>query len=326
MKKHLNIDESEFFREATLRICGSLNIEHALWQCFLYIRDFIPGRQIFFDIYRYETGVLQGIATADINRGTLTSYEEHLNPEAQKVIEKEWVEKRTRIIPRIGDNVVLAELTQNLYDPGSSAIVMDLMLEGEELGVLTLLSEGDEAFTQEHVGLLSMLNKPFAIALTNGLRYRELTKIKERLLDDKHYLQSELTEMSSGTVIGADFGLKQVMMMVRQVARLDSPVLLQGETGVGKELIANAVHSLSPRRKGPLIKVNCGAIPETLMDSELFGHEKGAFTGALSQKRGRFERADGGTIFLDEIGELAPEAALVHESTNFHNSATLPFV
>jgi transcriptional regulator with GAF, ATPase, and Fis domain len=96
--------------------------------------------------------------------------------------------------------------------------------------------------------------------------------------------------------------------MVRQVAPLDSPVLLLGETGVGKEVIANAIHYSSGRSEGPFIKVNCGAIPETLLDSELFGHEKGAFTGAVSQRRGRFERASGGTIFLDEIGELRAEA------------------
>jgi transcriptional regulator with PAS, ATPase and Fis domain len=98
------------------------------------------------------------------------------------------------------------------------------------------------------------------------------------------------------------------MEMVQQVAPLDSPVLLLGETGTGKEVIANAIHYSSPRKDGPFIKVNCGAIPETLLDSELFGHEKGAFTGAISQRRGRFERADKGTIFLDEIGELPPQA------------------
>ena len=109
-------------------------------------------------------------------------------------------------------------------------------------------------------------------------------------------------------IIGSDFGLKSVMEMVQQVAPLDSPVLLLGETGTGKEVIANAIHYSSPRKDGPFIKVNCGAIPETLLDSELFGHEKGAFTGAISQRRGRFERADKGTIFLDEIGELPPQA------------------
>jgi len=111
-------------------------------------------------------------------------------------------------------------------------------------------------------------------------------------------------------IIGADFGLRGVMEMVRQVAPLPSPVLLLGETGTGKEIIASAIHNLSLRKDGPFIKVNSGAIPETLLDSELFGHEKGAFTGALTQKRGRFERSNGGTIFLDEVGELHSEAQI----------------
>jgi len=128
------------------------------------------------------------------------------------------------------------------------------------------------------------------------------------LAEENEYLKDELWRSNGRDIIGADFGLKGVMEMVRQVAPMDSPVLLLGETGTGKEIIANAIHNISPRRRGPFIKVNCGAIPESLIDSELFGHEKGAFTGALYQKRGRFERAHGGTIFLDEVGELPPNA------------------
>jgi transcriptional regulator with GAF, ATPase, and Fis domain len=128
------------------------------------------------------------------------------------------------------------------------------------------------------------------------------------LADDNRYLFNELRSVSGDEIIGSDFGLQAVMEMVKQVAPIDSPVLLLGETGTGKEVIANAIHYSSRRKDGPLIKVNCGAIPETLLDSELFGHEKGAFTGAVSQKRGRFERANKGTIFLDEIGELPAQA------------------
>jgi transcriptional regulator with GAF, ATPase, and Fis domain len=144
--------------------------------------------------------------------------------------------------------------------------------------------------------------------LSNSLRYIEVLKLKELLADDNRYLHRELSRQCGEEIVGADFGLKGVMDLVRQVAPLNSPVLLYGETGTGKEVIARAIHNLSQRSEGPFIKVNCGAIPESLIDSELFGHERGAFTGALSQKRGRFERAHGGTIFLDEIGELSPEA------------------
>jgi len=140
------------------------------------------------------------------------------------------------------------------------------------------------------------------------LQHQEVSRLKDMLADDNRYLYQELRSAAGDEVIGSDFGLRSVMEMVKQVAPIDSPVLLLGETGTGKEVIANAIHYSSPRRDGPFIKVNCGAIPETLLDSELFGHEKGAFTGAISQKRGRFERANKGTIFLDEIGELPAQA------------------
>jgi transcriptional regulator with GAF, ATPase, and Fis domain len=151
-----------------------------------------------------------------------------------------------------------------------------------------------------------LLNEPFSIALSNFLRFEEVLKLKEMLADDNRFLHQELRSGSGENIIGRDFGLRAVMDMVQRVAPMDSPVLLLGETGSGKEVIANAIHQSSGRREGPFIKVNCGAIPETLVDSELFGHEKGAFTGAISQKRGRFERAHKGTLFLDEIGELRP--------------------
>ncbi len=156
--------------------------------------------------------------------------------------------------------------------------------------------------------LLGLLDKPCAIALTNFLRFRELNNLKEMLADDSRYFQQELNRMAGETVVGAEKGLRPVMEMVRQVSPLESPVLLLGETGTGKEVVANAIHNLSLRNQGPFIRVNCGAIPASLLDSELFGYEKGAFTGAVARKRGRIERARGGTLFLDEIGELSMEA------------------
>ena len=135
-------------------------------------------------------------------------------------------------------------------------------------------------------------------------RVAKIVESHYMLDDDNSFLKKQLMDLSASEIIGADSGLADVMQMVRQVARFDSPVMLLGETGVGKGLVANAIHQASLRKHGPFVSVNCGAIPDSLLDSELFGHEKGSFTGAISQKRGRFERADKGTIFLDEIGDL----------------------
>ena len=150
------------------------------------------------------------------------------------------------------------------------------------------------------------------IGITQDITYRKNTekKLKEAKIkiENNRFLQRELHRLSGDKIIGAEFGLKDVMDKAERASSVESPVLLLGETGVGKDIIANYIHYISSRNKESFIAVNCGAIPDELIDSELFGHEKGAFTGALSQKRGRFERADKGTIFLDEIGELPPPA------------------
>ncbi len=135
----------------------------------------------------------------------------------------------------------------------------------------------------------------------------EARKLIFQVIEERHALRQKRTGLSD-TIVGAEAGLRETMAAVRQVARTDSPVLILGETGTGKEVVARAVHSQSPRHKAPFLRVNCGAIPHELIDSELFGHERGSFTGALATRRGWFERADGGTLFLDEIGELTPAA------------------
>jgi len=150
--------------------------------------------------------------------------------------------------------------------------------------------------------------EPFSIALANALAHEAGLRYRDILLDDKRFLNRELHTPSAEEIIGGNSGLRNVVEMVRQVAPLNNTVLLLGETGTGKELIANMIHFSSPRKDGPFIKVNCGAIPENPIDSELFGHERGAFSGAVAEIRGRFNRADGRTIFLDEIGELPMQA------------------
>jgi transcriptional regulator with GAF, ATPase, and Fis domain len=174
--------------------------------------------------------------------------------------------------------------------------------------MLILQANGKKRYDQGHAEFLSAVADPFALALANTLSYQEVLRYRDILLDDNRFLNRELFFQAGDEIIGGNSGLRNVMEMVRQVAPLNNTVLLMGETGTGKEIIANTILFTSPRKDGPLIKVNCGAIPESLIDSELFGHEKGAFTGAISEKRGRFERANSGTIFLDEIGELPLQA------------------
>ncbi len=303
----MNIDEKDFFRQVTLRICGSLEIEKALWQCLLYIRDFLPAGQMSLHIYHRDVGVVETVASATREGFRAMALNSQLTDDTRKKIEKQGL-IRVRAIPRLGDDPVCSPVAEKFNALDLTAVVSDLVLERKLLGVLAIFGNGRIPFTEEHLKLIGTINEPFAVALTNSLRYRELQKLRDLLADDNRYLQDELRRMVGEDVIGADFGLKAVMDLVRQVAPLDSPVLLLGETGSGKEVVANAIHKTSFRRQAPFIKVNCGAIPPTLMDSELFGHEKGAFTGALSQKRGRIERAHTGTLFLDEIGELSLDA------------------
>jgi transcriptional regulator with GAF, ATPase, and Fis domain len=183
-----------------------------------------------------------------------------------------------------------------------------LFLDEKSIGLILVRAAGRGRYTAEHAELWSLLNEPASIALSNYRRYLQMLRLQDLLSQDNRDLRERLKEGPPGEIVGADLGLREVMSQVDRVAPLDSPVLLVGETGTGKELIVRAIWRRSRRAGGPFVAVNCGAIPETLFDSELFGHERGAFTGAVTQRKGFFERAHGGTIFLDEVGELPLEA------------------
>jgi hydrogenase-4 transcriptional activator len=172
-------------------------------------------------------------------------------------------------------------------------------------GAVVLAAREGEKFLAAHARMLKQLLEPFAVALENDRRLHELTALREAAEADRRTLLTRLGRQEmSDVVVGADSGLRHVMDRVRLVANSDVPVLFLGDTGTGKEVAARAVHNGSARAAGPFIRVNCGAIPAELIDSHLFGHEKGSFTGAGDLRQGWFERADGGTLFLDEIGEL----------------------
>ena len=308
------VDEKDFFREATLRICGSLEIEKALWDCLIYIRQYIPADFIMMSTYDPNTGIGETIASADVSGGKITSNKvtapQDTRNAIMKIVNSAHDTPVIVVADRVADHPIIRSFAEIGIQPDASVMAMGPKPEWNLFGGIAVANHAGKRYTEEHQSLFSLLNEPFAIAFINYIRYREVLRLKDILADDNRYLQDELRQQTGEEIIGSNFGLKQVMEMVRQVSPLTSPVLLLGDTGTGKEVIATAIHNLSPRRNGPFIKVNCGAIPESLMDSELFGHEKGAFTGALFQKRGRFERADGGTIFLDEIGELTPGAQI----------------
>jgi len=174
------------------------------------------------------------------------------------------------------------------------------------VGVITMGSRQPNTFGQEDLDLLSQISTQIALAVDNAIAYGRVTEARDRLEEERLYLESEIrSEYSFEDIVGKSAALRKVLDQIAIVAPTGSTVLLHGETGTGKELLARAIHNLSPRRERTFVRLNCAAIPSGLVESELFGHEKGAFTGALMQKRGRFELADRGTLFLDEIGDIS---------------------
>src|SRR5258705_12745497 len=183
-----------------------------------------------------------------------------------------------------------------------------LVNRGRALGILSILRATEATFSQEDINFLSRASGQIAIAIENACAYHEISQLKDKLAQEKLYLEEEIrSEMNFENIIGNSLALKHVLELVETVAPSDSTVLLLGETGTGKELIARAIHDRSRRKDRTFVKLNCAAIPTGLLESELFGHEKGAFTGAITQKIGRMELADQGTLFLDEVGDIPVE-------------------
>jgi transcriptional regulator with GAF, ATPase, and Fis domain len=304
------MDENLFFKKATLLICSSLEIEIALWRCREFIAQHIPADEIYLNIFEPQLGGLRYIARADRHGGVKLEKTIKLPKALIQSIESGRRLKDYLLIEEPENDPMGRIITREFGFAETSLVALRLIIEEHRLGVMDVFAKGKNRLTQAHARLIRLLREPFAIAMANALKHQQVVRLKEQLLSDNRYLNRELISVTGDEVIGAHSGLTRVMESVEQVAPLKNTVLIVGETGTGKEVVANAIHRRSPRRNEPFIKVNCGAIPENLIDSELFGHEKGAFTGAIEQKRGRFERADRGTIFLDEIGELPPWAQI----------------
>ena len=216
--------------------------------------------------------------------------------------------------PVIANLVDLDEISPAVHEEltsiegAKSVCLVPLVNRGRAIGILSTVRTTENPFTEEEVEFLSQVAGPIAIAIENALAYEEIAQLKDKLAEEKHYLEEQIrSEMGFEQIIGSSVAIKHVLQLVETVAPSDSTVLLLGETGTGKELIARAIHEHSRRKDRTFVKLNCAAIPTGLLESELFGHEKGAFTGASGQKVGRMELADQGTLFLDEVGDIPIE-------------------
>jgi formate hydrogenlyase transcriptional activator len=253
-----------------------------------------------------------GVALPDPESGQLQLYIMDF-PGHEAVLDSGSLTETTKHVFRTGETINLAK-EQVAADPRVAAFGLNsqcslpLLSRGRVLGVLGLASSREAAFLDDDISFLGQVANQIAIAVENACAYGEVSQLKDRLAQENVYLESEIrNELLFEDIVGNSQALQRVLREVETVAPADSTVLIYGETGTGKELIARAVHNLSSRKSNAFVKLNCAAIPTGLLESELFGHEKGAFTGAITQRLGRFELAHRGTIFLDEIGEIPLE-------------------
>lgn len=303
----MNAEKSHFLQNLTLKICNSLEIENTLRNGFSYLKAYIPADGMTFDIIRPD-GALMSIARVSSKGVDIHDVPVPLSPEAREELKHSEAVEDIEVHNSPDLNPTSRDWITHFGIREASCLVINLISESEWQGWLAIYALGRNRYTEEHSEFLSQAKTPFSIAMSNALKYREIKKFSQDMEKENKELYQELMGAAGRRIIGAESGLKEVMALVKKVAPTDSPVILLGETGTGKDVIANAVHLFSGRKTGPVIKVNCGAIPKDLIDSELFGHEKGAFTGAAAKKRGKFERAHQGTLFLDEVGELSLDA------------------
>ena len=212
-----------------------------------------------------------------------------------------WTLTEIQLLPAPVRDSFLAEGTKSM-------VITALRAANRPLGVITLGSKRPDHFRPDDLDLMGQIATQISLALDNALAYERLNASRDQIEEERLYLESEIrAEYNFEDIVGKSAALRKVLQQIEIVAPTDSTVLLHGETGTGKELVARAIHGLSSRKSRTFVRLNCAAIPSGLVESELFGHERGAFTGALMQKKGRFEIADQGTLFLDEIGDISLE-------------------
>jgi formate hydrogenlyase transcriptional activator len=301
-------DRLSLVLEVNNAVVSMLDLHELLNAVSASLRRLVPHEYASLSLYDPETQRLQ-IHALDfpISKGLLQeglSVPVEGSPTGRALTSRQPVFITRRDIDQFG-----SDISRRILDEGlKSAVCLPLIAHGRPLGTLVVASLQAEHFPEHDAELLQHVANQIAIAVENSLAFHQVVDRANKLSEEKLYLQDEIrTEYNFEEIIGESPALKRILEQLQTVAPTDSTILIQGETGTGKELIARAIHNLSARREHTMVKVNCAAIPTGLLESELFGHEKGAFTGAIGQRVGRFELAHRGTIFLDEVGDIPLE-------------------
>jgi formate hydrogenlyase transcriptional activator len=303
-------DRSQLLLDVTNAVISHLDLRELFRVIAERVRKVVDYFAVVMTLYDEESSQLRVHGMEPLPPHGMAPFEEGgLHPLEGTPIESAFELRRTVLISRADLESFRSPLVQRIVGDGvKSGCVAPLIARGRILGALQLASLHENAFSKEDAELLTQIAAQVALAVENAVAYREITVLKARLQQENVYLKEEIRqEHNFEEIIGGSASLKKIFEQVETVAATDSTVLILGETGTGKELIARAIHNLSTRRDRSLVKLNCASIPTGLLESELFGHEKGAFTGAIAQRVGRFELAHKGTFFLDEVGDIPGE-------------------
>ncbi len=293
-----------FVLEATRLLCDTLDLEDRVPKFYSFLQDHIPLRSLHFSRALPNLKMVQPIFDYDggefeiVRRGHYLAFDPEVLPRA---ISARMLQEGLSTGLYVADKKDPVAPHLAAFEPPFFAMRM----QQADRTVGSVIFCGSRKFTPPEIQKMQALRLPLRIAINNWSQYKALEELKMQLDNEMESLKRELSrKFDVSTIIGAEGGLRRQMQMAMLVAERDMPVLITGETGTGKEIFARAIHAMSGRKNKAFVAVNCGGIPPSLIDSELFGHERGAFTGANATHKGRFERAGGGTLFLDEIGEL----------------------
>jgi formate hydrogenlyase transcriptional activator len=293
----------ELLLDLTNRVVSNLNLRDVLREISAQVRRVMRCDGVGIDLPSSDDGKLK-IYALDL-AGSEFPVEEGYEPAAEDQSAAMRAFRTGEAILQFGE-----EIEEELARQAGMQSLVHVPMAGRSgiLGVLSLGTRHEAAFSPDDMVFLTQVARQVAIAIENARTFGEVADEKNKLTLEKLYLEDELrSELKFQEIVGRSEALREVLEQIETVAPTDSTVLIYGETGSGKELIARAVHNLSTRKSGAFVKLNCAAIPTGLLESEMFGHERGAFTGAISQRIGRFELANRGTMFLDEIGEIPLE-------------------